>query len=445
MGAVTSKSARLDKALGLQFPEHERLYGLENFGNTCYANSVLQALYYCRPLRERCIAHWLRGRAGEEDREEEGGGATGGEGDLLEALCELFHAISTQKRRCGVYAPRRFIEKLRGVNEIFNNQMHQDAHELLNYLLNEMAEILEKRNKRAAEQVAGGKGCSGSGDRPTGDVATGDEAGSVEGDKGGSAADDVPGVAEAADKAQSKTWIHSIFEGLLTNETRCLACDSVTSRDESFLDLSLEIEQNSSVSACMRNFSANESLRGDNKFYCDSCCSLQEAHKRMRIKQLPNVLALHLKRFKYIEPLQRFKKLSYRIAFPMELKLTNVVETATDPDRKYKLFAVVVHAGSGINHGHYVALVRSHSHWICFDDDVADLLDEQQLPSFFGTSLETAASTETGYLLFYQADSWDGSSDPSETGPVVPQSSAPESVAASVPVAPPIMPLNEAT
>ena len=49
--------------------------------------------------------------------------------------------------------------------------------------------------------------------------------------------------------------------------------------------------------------------------------ALQEAHKRMRIKRLPNVLALHLKRFKYMEQLQRFKKLSYRIAFPMEVAL----------------------------------------------------------------------------------------------------------------------------
>ena len=30
----------------------ERLWGIENFGNTCYCNSVLQALYACQPFRQ---------------------------------------------------------------------------------------------------------------------------------------------------------------------------------------------------------------------------------------------------------------------------------------------------------------------------------------------------------------------------------------------------------
>lgn len=63
----------------------------------------------------------------------------------------------------------------------------------------------------------------------------------------------------------------------------------------------------------------------------------------MKIKKLPNVLALHLKRFKYQE--DRYVKLSYRVAFPFELRLFNTVDDAPDPDRLYQLFAIVVHIG----------------------------------------------------------------------------------------------------
>lgn len=99
-----------------------------------------------------------------------------------------------------------------------------------------------------------------------------------------------------------------------------------------------------------------------NKFFCDSCCDLQEAEKRyaflfhyevlssilddrMKIKKLPNVLALHLKRFKYQEDVGRYIKLSYRVAFPMELRLFNTVDDMEDADRLYNLFAIVVHIG----------------------------------------------------------------------------------------------------
>ena len=137
----------------------------------------------------------------------------------------------------------------------------------------------------------------------------------------------------------------------------------VSSRDESFLDLSIDIEQNSSVTACLRQFSASEMLCQRNKFFCDSCCGLQEAEKRwvsasfvlptqvtifpyrMKIKKLPNVLALHLKRFKYQEDLRKYIKLTYRVAFPFELRLFNTVDEVDNPDRLYELFGIVVHIG----------------------------------------------------------------------------------------------------
>lgn len=65
----------------------------------------------------------------------------------------------------------------------------------------------------------------------------------------------------------------------------------------------------------------------------------------MKIKQLPNVLALHLKRFKYQEDVQRYIKLTYRVAFPFELRLFNTVDNVSNPDRLYQLFAIVVHIG----------------------------------------------------------------------------------------------------
>ena len=48
---------KLEKTLGESFPESERIFGLENFGNTCYCNSILQALYFCVPFRKKILQY----------------------------------------------------------------------------------------------------------------------------------------------------------------------------------------------------------------------------------------------------------------------------------------------------------------------------------------------------------------------------------------------------
>ena len=136
----------------------------------------------------------------------------------------------------------------------------------------------------------------------------------------------------------------------------------------------------------------------------------------MKIKKLPNVLALHLKRFKYQEDVQKYIKLSYRVAFPFELRLFNTVDDAPDPDRLYQLFAIVVHIGGlveqspllidlhsyhlprGPHHGHYIAIIKAHGTWFIFDDDTVEAIREVDIPKYFGESPGGA-----GYVLFYQA------------------------------------------
>jgi ubiquitin carboxyl-terminal hydrolase 12/46 len=187
-------------------------------------------------------------------------------------------------------------------------------------------------------------------------------------------------------------------------------CLQVTHRDEPFMDLPLDIEQNSSLTACLRKFSSTETLTARNKFYCETCCALQEAEKRMCLRRLPRILTLHLKRFKYVEQLQNFSKLSHRVVFPLELRLPNMTtEREQDADEVlYKLFAVVIHIGRGPNHGHYIAVVKCQGLWFLFDDDLMECIDESVLPQVFGLSNHTGGSTNTGYLLFYSSDTPEG-------------------------------------
>ncbi|CAK9174024.1 unnamed protein product [Ilex paraguariensis] len=360
MGAAGS---RLEKALGDQFPEGERYFGLENFGNTCYCNSVLQALYFCVPFREQLLEYYSMNKYPREAEE-----------NLLTCLAELFSQISLQKKKTGVIAPKRFVQTLKKRNELFRGYMHQDAHEFLNFLLNDLVDTLEKESHPAKSSPETSSPVR---------LANGQNNGQANGVK----------------HEPLVTWVHKNFQGILTNETRCLRCETVTARDETFLDLSLDIEQNSSITSCLKNFSSMETLNAEDKFFCDKCCSLQEAQKRMKIKKTPHILVIHLKRFKYMDQLKRHKKLCYRVVFPLELKLCGIVE---DADSEYSLFAVVVHVGSGPSHGHYVSLVKSHNHWLYFDDENVEIIDESAVQSFFGSAQEYSSNTDHGYILFYE-------------------------------------------
>ncbi|XP_073693094.1 ubiquitin carboxyl-terminal hydrolase 12 [Garra rufa] len=370
MGANASA---LEKEIGPeQFPVNEHYFGLVNFGNTCYCNSVLQALYFCRPFREKVLAYKIQPRRKES---------------LLTCLADLFNSIATQKKKVGVIPPKKFISRLRKENELFDNYMQQDAHEFLNYLLNTIADLLQEEKSQERQQNGkvvqnGGSGSAGGG--------------------GGGGSGSSTGEGETEEKTQ-QTWVHEIFQGTLTNETRCLNCEAVSSKDEDFLDLSVDVEQNTSITHCLRGFSNTETLCSEYKYYCEQCRSKQEAQKRMRVKKLPMILALHLKRFKYMDQLHRYTKLSYRVVFPLELRLFNTSGDATNPDRLYDLVAVVVHCGSGPNRGHYITIVKSHGFWLLFDDDIVEKIDAQAIEEFYGLTSDISKNSESGYILFYQS------------------------------------------
>ncbi|KAL4751755.1 ubiquitin carboxyl-terminal hydrolase creB [Aspergillus terricola var. indicus] len=413
----------------------DKFYGMENFGNTCYCNSILQCLYYSVPFREAVLNYPKRTpiedleaalakalryqdpnarleaealadkqksanspRPGQppnpqqkpEDKDSpeykkklalqtlpllettDNSVSYGISESLFSSLKDMFESIVGSQSRIGIIRPQHFLEVLRRENEMFRTAMHQDAHEFLNLLLNEVVVDVEKAAAKLLESP-----------QPASEVSE-----SV-----------IPSSSSGSRTPNTTRWVHELFEGLLTSETQCLTCEKASQRDEVFLDLSVDLEQHSSVTSCLRKFSAEEMLCERNKFHCDNCGGLQEAEKRMKIKRLPRILALHLKRFKYTEDLQRLQKLFHRVVYPYHLRLFNTTDDAEDPDRLYELYAVVVHIGGGPYHGHYVSIIKTQDRgWLLFDDEMVEPVDKNYVRNFFGDKPGLACA----YVLFYQ-------------------------------------------
>jgi ubiquitin carboxyl-terminal hydrolase 9/13 len=304
---------------------------------------------------------------------------------LYTTLKDIFEAIVSDHRRSGIISPFELLEVLKNENEMFRSAMHQDAHEFLNLLLNSVMENIEAHDRVLKEkQKALEK------ENPQQPATEEEKAdGTVS----------FPSILPTPSAGSAAQWLHELFEGTLTSETRCLTCENTSQRDEPFLDLSVDLEQHSSVTACLRRFSEEEMLCERNKFHCDNCGGLQEAEKRMKIKRLPKVLALHLKRFKYTEDLQRLQKLFHKVVYPYHLRLFNTTDDAEDPDRLYELYAVVIHIGGGPYHGHYVSIIKTHDRgWLLFDDEMVEPVDRTYVKNFFGDKPGLACA----YVLFYQ-------------------------------------------
>ncbi|KAF6000922.1 hypothetical protein F1559_002888 [Cyanidiococcus yangmingshanensis] len=411
-GQVTTRSRLEAHARSLPLSLRERYCGLVNYGNTCYANSIIQALYFCVPFRKEILTFYAElQRRRERGRRSKSGVPLGDlvpvdypyrnnlggyRENVLTALADLFAevhglrgkspngagvsvATATAAGRSsetsvldgavlapqtsaytGLVEPRNFIARVRQSSDLFAGYMHHDSHEFLNFLLNQCAESLREERRIAVSTTTDASKRS------------------------------------ANPEESWTTFIERIFQGELVNETRCLGCETVTRREEHFLDLSLDIEQHSSISACLRNFSAHEMLRSGDKFYCNVCRTLQEAEKRMLIRRVPQGAGAPFETFQI-----------FGSEYEAFLRVCNISDDAEDVDGLYELFAVVVHVGAGPSHGHYVTLAKSSGGvWMLYDDDQVEMVEDYSLQEVFGISesgqsVTGACSSDCGYILFY--------------------------------------------
>ena len=163
---------------------------------------------------------------------------------------------------------------------------------------------------------------------------------------------------------------------------------------------------------CLSAFFSADELKGDNMYSCQKCKKLRNGIKYSKVLHLPDILCIHLKRFRH--ELMYSSKISSQVTFPLEgLDMAPYVvmpdempdpipvpdsgekETAA-PITTYDLVSVICHHGTPAS-GHYTAYcLNSYTDtWYEFDDQYVTAVDPHQV-----------AACEA-YVLFYRKSSDD--------------------------------------
>ncbi|XP_072366508.1 ubiquitin carboxyl-terminal hydrolase 33 isoform X2 [Scyliorhinus torazame] len=237
-----------------------------------------------------------------------------------------------------------------------------------------------------------------------------------------------------------RSVISDVFDGIIVSSVQCLTCDRVSTTLEAFQDLSLPIpgkedlaklhsssHQMSLVKAgscgeaytpqgwiayvmeyikswfwgpvvslqdCLAAFFARDELKGDNMYSCEKCKKLRNGVKFCKVQKLPEILCIHLKRFRH--ELMFSTKINSHVSFPLEgLDLQPfLAKDSSSQIATYNLLSVICHHGTA-SCGHYTAYCLNdlNDRWFEFDDQ-----------SVMEVSESTVQNAEA-YVLFYRKSS----------------------------------------
>lgn len=166
-----------------------------------------------------------------------------------------------------------------------------------------------------------------------------------------------------------------------------LDCNSITvvQKTEEISDNFISNE-NLSLVSCIEYTMNPETLDSQNEWYCSGCKSHVQALKTLQLYILPEILIIHLIRFK-IRGIFSQKNTDF-VDFPIE-NLEFNSQIAVNVRGKYDLYAVCNHYG-GLGGGHYTATVLSNDGWYDLDDSKVSRLSPDKVV------------TAAAYILFYK-------------------------------------------
>ena len=229
------------------------LRGIYNAGATCYQNVVLQSFLHNPILRNFYLS------------DGHSSGSCDVQSCLSCAMDDMFQEFYGSENTNGYTAANVLSGFWISEKKAFENLVttkEQDAHEFFQFL----AEELHERN--------------GDGEKP-----------------------------KIGSEHSCNCIIHQTFYGKLQSTTTCQHCNGVTNQVQSFLDLSLPLEnlaqrkgkkgdaaKNKPPSMTLQECLDEEYVKLDKcEYRCQNCNSMQQAKRQTSIKRLPNVLSIQLK------------------------------------------------------------------------------------------------------------------------------------------------------
>eukprot|EP01012_Entosiphon_sulcatum_P055458 TRINITY_DN7742_c0_g1_i1.p1 TRINITY_DN7742_c0_g1~~TRINITY_DN7742_c0_g1_i1.p1 ORF type:complete len:443 (+),score=35.98 TRINITY_DN7742_c0_g1_i1:24-1331(+) len=330
--------------------------GLQNLGNSCFLNSVLQCL-----VATRALWNCLQAPDGYERP------VTSAFRTLAQTAREMETSGNSK-----VLAPRTLFDIVsRALSRTFSARDYRqhDAHECLRYLLDQLGEEMPLARARLVAPE----------------------------DKGNLRDNDLSEAFWKFYYGHAGSRVTNIFCGQLKSSLQCSKCQAVSRTFDPFFDLSLPIPTSSAVSRgpslrdCLELFTQAERLQGEESPKCEKCNNRRPATKKLSIFRTPPVLVLHLKRFS-----ESGRKISTEVICPPPnayLHLSEFIDRSSPfhDASTYSLFAVINHYGS-MHGGHYTAVCKHpmNKTWYEFNDSHVRPLPEP--------SVLTAAA----YVLFYE-------------------------------------------
>ncbi|OTB08655.1 hypothetical protein M426DRAFT_159173 [Hypoxylon sp. CI-4A] len=223
-----------------------------------------------------------------------------------------------------------------------------------------------------------------------------------------------------------KKRLRSIYGGELVQQVKSKECEHISERIEPFSAIQCDIKGKAGLEESLQAYVDGEIMEGDNKYKCSDCDRHVDAVKRACLKDIPDNLIFHLKRFDFNLRNMTRNKINDYFPFPTKIDMQPYTighlsdpSNNTEPDM-FELVGILVHSGTAES-GHYYSYIRERPtttsgspSWVEFNDDVVTSWDPSQMEHAcfggqdFRPQFEPSNAYDkvySAYMLFYQRSS----------------------------------------